>query len=1106
MTARSSKPSSGRIRLALAGTPRLLDNDGRAKALVPRDAALLAYLALEGPTSRSHLIGMLWPDADAEPARNALRQRIFQLNRRVDDGLVVGSELLALADAVVVDAVQGCDAELLQGGDHSEWPLFEQWLSQRRAAHTRAGREALTADADAAERVGRFADALQAADRLLALDPLHEQAHRRLMRLHYLNGDRAAAIAAFERCERALKDELGVKPGAETQALLETVERAAPAAQTRRHGVLPPAVQRPPRLIGRESELAAMRLAAASGRGVWLVGEAGMGKSRLLAEWAGERRNALVAQARPDDAATPYATLSRLLRAALQAVPGVLDDPLRAGLAGLLPELGAEPLPAARTPQRLRAATEQLVVAAAAAGVGTLIVDDLHFADEASIALIGGVLRPGLLAFAYAARPGEGSDAAAALREALLDERAIDVVTLSPLDERGLRQLIESLALPELDANALAPLLVRHSGGNLMFALETLKQMVLEGPSAGLPRPAHVGQLIERRLRRLAPRALSLARIAAVAGTDFSLALAEELLAASALELADAWEELEAAQIFRSGSFAHDLVHEAALRLVPQAVARTLHGRIAAHLEVKQAAIERIAYHWRCSLDAERAVPALRAAAQSALALFQRPAALVHLEQAVDFLLQLKRDREAFVVQLDVVSLLQGHDSGDRHEAAVVTLGRIAATPSETVRAGIALAILRHIQGRDAEAVAAIDGCAEQARAAGAHERAESLNVRGIALRGLGRIDEAIAVHREAIAIARADAREELPGCLNNLALALLEANGALEAAQAFDESARLQADVMTRARVLNNLGIAREESGQVEAALQARRDALGLLRGQDGAEFARANVLISMAGNARVLQRYREALALLDEADGIGLPTTHWRTSNLHCQRAALWIDLGVFDRADAAIELASQSAVNAGAQADVLIARAGFRQARGAVAADLLDHCDALLRDRGDRRTIRLARYRRALEGQARDRRDIAERELDVEASHGNLAAQVPFGVAFARALLDLGDVGAALAAARRAVETVRSAYPLFITPLAVRHVWWQTLHAAADAGAPPLIAELEEELMAIADRDVPPEFRHTFLRGVRLNRRLLSDAEAARGIPARVTRSTG
>ena len=80
--------------------------------------------------------------------------------------------------------------------------------------------------------------------------------------------------------------------------------------------------------------------------------------------------------------------------------------------------------------------------------------------------------------------------------------------------------LVDSLGLADLDGSAIAERLVRHTGGNPMFALETLKHaLAAGGTDAKLPRPASVGALIERRLRQLSPPAIGAARVAAVAGS-----------------------------------------------------------------------------------------------------------------------------------------------------------------------------------------------------------------------------------------------------------------------------------------------------------------------------------------------------------------------------------------------------------------------------------------------------------------------------------------------------------------------------------------------------------------------------------------------------------
>lgn len=85
------------MQLELSTTLRFVSVGGEPIPLALRDAALLAWLALEGPTPRLRLAQLLWPDSEPEAARNALRQRLFQLRRAVGSELVVGSHTLALA-------------------------------------------------------------------------------------------------------------------------------------------------------------------------------------------------------------------------------------------------------------------------------------------------------------------------------------------------------------------------------------------------------------------------------------------------------------------------------------------------------------------------------------------------------------------------------------------------------------------------------------------------------------------------------------------------------------------------------------------------------------------------------------------------------------------------------------------------------------------------------------------------------------------------------------------------------------------------------------------------------------------------------------------------
>lgn len=271
--------------LRLAHAPALLLRAGLPPVeLAAREAAMLAWLALEGPTPRARVASLLWPDSDAEAARNALRQRLFRLRKQCGLDLVEGQVTLALAGGLQHDLLDAAsvlgDAEPELGED------WAQWLARQRQQARQRHVARLAAQADAAEQVGQHDRALAVAQDVLALDPVSEVAHRRIIRLHYLRGDRAAALLAFDACERVLKDEVGARPDAQTLALLATVESAAPPAAPAAQRSLPPALMRPPQLIHRSDCVAQVLAALQAGQHVLVLAEAGVGKTRLMEECA----------------------------------------------------------------------------------------------------------------------------------------------------------------------------------------------------------------------------------------------------------------------------------------------------------------------------------------------------------------------------------------------------------------------------------------------------------------------------------------------------------------------------------------------------------------------------------------------------------------------------------------------------------------------------------------------------------------------------------------------------------------------------------------------------------------------------------------------------
>lgn len=933
MTAARSAPQ-----LRLLGDPALLPADGVLRALERRAAALCALVVLEPGVTRARAASLVWPDSDN--ARQALRQQLARFRRIYGVDLLVGDEALTIAPGVAVDLAEPAAAgELLGALSYGDCDELQQWLDRQRAARRNASTVGLVARLAQAEADGDLDAALRLAEQLVLTDNDSESHHRTLMRLHYLRGDIAQAQAVYERLVRQLARRFGARPSAETEQLARALRAAqvlpvvpATVAAAAAGRPVPVTVLRPPRMIGRARELAALGEAWSQGRAALLLGEPGLGKSRLLAEFASGRR-VLGVQGRPGDAGVPYATLSRLLRTILDHTRVELPPPRRTELSRLLPELAPTlPLPADGQRLLLQGAVEAVLAQARAAEAGDgagggavggmegIVVDDLHFADEASVEMLQALVcsadaagpRAGLR-WALAQRPGEGSAAAAALRAAMEEAQALEVLPLAPLTVDEMTALIDSLDLPELDSAQLAPQLTRHTGGNPLYALETLKQGLASGllRQGRLPTPTNVGALIERRLKQLSERALALARVAAIAGVDFSIALAEEVTGVRAVELTDAWAELEAAQVLRDNAFAHDLVYDAVLRSVPAAIGRHLHGGIAAWLAQRDGEPSRVARHYVASGHAQAAAPFLWQAALRARAALRNAEAADMLDELAAIHDADGHHDEAFKVLDELRTALSYVDDRPRKQAVLERMQALATTPARRAEAALALARLAFEDRRLADAL-------DQAQ----HALDEALHARDADLTGRARVEIAL-VHSEAGRPSEALAQLELAHdwgaehavgehCLSwhhTRAWACMVAEDFDSSVRAFERSLAvpgLREDRAQYASVLGNVAVVLARQGAMAAALRYDEQRRSLLEPHEVAGATQnylelnAALLLGMAG------RWREALDYFERAQQRGVPDTRM----LHARWAHAWLQLGQHARAQRHAELALATA----------------------------------------------------------------------------------------------------------------------------------------------------------------------------------------------------
>jgi DNA-binding SARP family transcriptional activator len=1095
-------------RLRLLAVPALVLPSGALVALERKDAALLALLAVDGPLPRARAAALLWPDADPQKARNNLRQRLFRLRHGAGCDMVVEDPALALAAGVehdlaalparLADDPSAAAGELLGAFGYEDCDELDDWVRGTRERVRALRRDALAAAVAHEEARGRIARALIFAERLAADDPLSEQAHRLLMRLHYRRGDRSAALAAHARCQQILRDELSAEPSSETRALAQLIERSGelPGSAAR---PVPPALARPPLLIGREREWRLLEDAWKRGRVAILLGDAGMGKSRLLGDFTQSLGIPMIG-ARPGDERVPYALLARLLRSALG--PGAdalssasLDGDVRSELARVLPELGTPPL-GSMNEARFRQAVVQALGAQRAAGLEGLALDDLHFADAASLELLP--LLAVEMRLALAVRGAETPAALAGWRSAE-DGAVLIEVALLPLSEANVRQLLDSLSLDGVDSERLAVPLARHTAGNPYFVLETLGALVAQpGDNNGrLPTTPTVGALIERRLAQLSPAALRLARVAALARADFNAALAAHVVQTHPLDLTEAWAELERAHVLRGDGFVHDLIGDVAARAVPAPIARLLHHGIAEYLEAQSVAPARIAHHcaeagaWHRAAEFHlRAANDARRASRRIEEVGHRESAFACLDRAGDA----EAAFEARCASVESLILVRGVEHAQRVIEDMLAAARTDAQKAAalTARATAALMAADYVTGvtsaRQALALAQSLGSP--------WPRFEAARLLAVGLAQEGRADEAEAELAPFESLVASEGSVEQRGHYwSDLAYVLNSARRLRRTAEALARAidcARAQGDLAELAMLTTNLATVHGNLGHVEQAheqaLRARalQVELGATGGPTGGVIEAHVGLYSAAlghyGNA--LQAFERALDLF-RRDGQAL----WIAvcSN---NTAMTLIELGQFARARKLLEYEVPSVTHVAARGALLVARIA-RLLGSSPAADL-QRARAILERGNDYYIGALLALERAETLDAREALELSDAVLRAAESREFGGIAMKARLLAARAALHCGDTAAAVARWNALEPLLPALHAVDFYPPSAVAIGREVLLANGEAGrATELLATAVAWIQHTAAAHVPDAYRDSFLHRNPVNRALLTAA---------------
>ena len=593
--------------------------DGRTLELPNsrKTRALLGYLVVTAkPERRERLCDLFW-DGPSDP-RAALRWSLTKLRAMLDDDdaqrlvatrdlvyfdpidttidlrdvrMLVGAPMEDASTEVLREVAPQLRGTLLAGLDLPDCYAYSSWLAAERDAARAFRQSVLTTLVRRLESSPD--DALGFARELVAIDPFDDSAYASIIALLGVLGRVHDARAEYDTCRRIMKRELGREPSGVVEAALAKAEglkkQAPPLDFARgRHFVRDDrVVSRPQRMSygikalpasivgrGREvqmlAEIVEGRSAAAGCDVVLVTGEPGIGKSRLL-----EELGAMVT------VAGGVVLRGRAFEAEMIRPYGPWVDALPDIVANSSTEGGA------RDRHDLFETAQQLVASSAPSGsIVAVILDDLQWFDDASVALLHFIARgpsEARIILGLSARTATlaSNSAAVAAVRALRRTGRLRELPLGPLSDDEIAALATSVSTV-VDAGQVAA----ASGGNPLYALAVTRSLVA-GDSAVA---GSIEAIIDEHLATLNDRARDLVMWAAALGTSFT----PETFACAADcpmdELLVALEELELHGVIHpSGGptafdFSHDLVRRAAYGRIFPARRRAMHLAIAQRL------------------------------------------------------------------------------------------------------------------------------------------------------------------------------------------------------------------------------------------------------------------------------------------------------------------------------------------------------------------------------------------------------------------------------------------------------------------------------------------------------------------------------------------
>lgn len=428
-------------------------------------------------------------------------------------------------------------------------------------------------------------------------------------------------------------------------------------------------------LVGREAELRALRSAwdAARAGGVHvvdIVGDAGIGKSRLIYEFrrgmAEEQAVFLRGHCAVDGRNTAYLPFIDLIRDWFHIgdvdAGDLVVEKLRRGLSLLdvdaeaiepyLLNLLGQPVEGAEFTKehaevagiRTREALQSMILGRCAMLPVVLFIDDLHWMDTASQALLRwaiGLAEPLPLLILCAYRPQYEAPWAA--------EAQVRTLRLSPLDSQDTEALLENRLAGHTLSAEMAQAVMARAEGNPLFAEEMVSYLVTKGEAGEIGLPETLENLLMDRVDRLDPAPRLVLQTAAVVGRRFSRDLVAHVLGAD-IDLDAAIEALESERlIFHEPGdvaeyrFMHALVQDAIYETLLKQRREELHEKVAealetSHDEAEVEAAELLAHHYGNTQRADKAAKYMALAAEKALRVYSLDDAEYRIRQVMDLI------------------------------------------------------------------------------------------------------------------------------------------------------------------------------------------------------------------------------------------------------------------------------------------------------------------------------------------------------------------------------------------------------------------------------------------------------------------------------------